>query len=127
MDKLGLGDSRLHIFNAMILLATFGYFRCIWGPQAAWAIYTDIKSAWNVFEYNNDCLLKDMAVSLGIPLDKACREELLPNWLAILVLSTNLVLIGLNYFWYSKMLTRTIGRFGKSGRRVPVAEKLKEK
>jgi hypothetical protein len=77
MDKTGLGKSSfLYISNIVFLIATFFCSRLVWGFQTSYLFFLD------VFE--------NIAHIPKIP--------------CIILLITNLILYGLNIFWFSKML-----------------------
>ncbi|KIW04024.1 hypothetical protein, variant [Verruconis gallopava] len=112
LDKANMTGSTAQLINGILLLASFGGSRLVWGTYQSWMIYKDIWHAWNnprpsTAECLKYALYQRRGAGLEIPL--TCRE--LPNWLALLYVGANTALTVLNFYWYSLMIAAVRKRF----------------
>ena len=104
--------STAQLVNGILLLASFGASRLVWGSYQSWMIYNDIWRAWYATKPSSPECLKYVAhqysgEGLQVPTD--CRA--LPGWLAILYVGANTALTVLNFYWYWKMIAAVRKRF----------------
>lgn len=90
MDKTGMTGSTAQLINGILLLATFGGSRLIWGTYQSMNMYRDIWTAYST-----------------------PGENPVPAWLAIAYIIANTTLSCLNIFWFSKMIAALKKRFDK--------------
>ena len=90
MDKTGLTGSRAQLINGIMLLATFGGSRLVWGSYQSIMMYRDIWAAYT-----------------------QPGELPVPSWLALAYVTSNSILSALNFYWFSKMITAVQKRFKK--------------
>ena len=93
-DKLGLTGSKLQLYNGIALIVTFGGCRLIWGSWASWFM---LKDVWRAMQEPGE-----------LPV---------PRWLAAAYLASTLVLSGLNFWWFGKMIQTVMARFDGSGKK----------
>ena len=80
--------STAQLVNGILLLATFGGSRLVWGSYQSVNMYRDIYTAYTTPGKNP-----------------------VPAWLAIAYVVANTVLSALNFFWFSKMIAALRKRF----------------
>ncbi|KAK4692860.1 hypothetical protein P7C71_g4427, partial [Lecanoromycetidae sp. Uapishka_2] len=90
MDKLRLTGSRAQLVNGIMLIATFGCSRLLWGTYQSVRMYQDIWTAFNT--------------PGGLPV---------PPWLATAYVVSNTTLSVLNVYWFGRMITTLRKRFKK--------------
>lgn len=122
LDKFGMTGSTAQLINGILLLASFGGSRLVWGSYQSWMIYNDIWQAWHATKpWGAECLKyathQYNGNGLHVPTD--CR--VLPGWLALLYVGANTALTVLNFYWYWKMIAAVRKRF------VPKDEKASVK
>jgi hypothetical protein len=112
LDKFDMTGSTAQLINGILLLASFGGARLIWGSYQSWMIYWDIWQAWNnQAPLTADCVKYAYASALETP--TVCRT--LTGWLALLYVGGNTALTCLNFFWYWKMIAAVRKRFVPKG------------
>jgi hypothetical protein len=122
LDKFDMTGSRAQLINGILLLASFGGSRLVWGSYQSWMIYKDIWRAWhNTEPYGTECLKYSLHQYIGAGLEVPTTCRALPGWLAILYVGANTALTALNFYWYSKMVAAVRKRF------VPNEEKASSK
>jgi hypothetical protein len=110
----------------MILLFSFFSARLVWGTYQSLRVYQDVWAAVQSKPMNvTDVLAKRMASPAvlnalvdGEEVVKANEEVLkfagrnvVPVWLAITYLGSNLILNSLNFYWFGKMIETVMKRF----------------
>lgn len=108
--------SLAQLINGLFLLSTFFCCRLVWGTYQSVRVYQDI---WAALHHKP---------SLTSPLRDSDPEmmrfatvEHVPVYLALLYLSSNLVLNTLNFYWFRKMIDTLRKRFQPTP--TPAAEK----
>ena len=104
LDKFDKTGSTAQLINGILLLASFGGSRLIWGSYQSWSIYKDIWHAWHATKPSSVECLK---YATSVPTE--CRT--LPTWLALVYVGGNTALTVLNFYWYSKMIGAVRKRF----------------
>ena len=79
--------------NGVMLVATFGASRLLWGTYQTVNLFKDMWEAYNT--------------PGGLPV---------PPWLALVYVTANITLTGLNVFWFGKMIRTLRARFEDSPR-----------
>lgn len=139
LDKVNMTGSRAQWYNGMMLLFTFFSCRLIWGTWQSAAVYVDMFKALSQTWYSPSSISEVFQARASASLqctDKSCLRanaevhkfasyttDGIPTWLVVTYVASNLVLNGLNYFWFSKMIETVMKRF----REPAPAEKEKEK
>lgn len=116
LDKLGMTGSAFQWVNGMLLLATFGGSRLVWGSWQSWRIYQDVWMAWTdrtPYELKCKAYRAVMERGLGLSVPVECR--VLPWWLGALYVGGNTLLSVLNFYWYYKMILAVRKRFEPRG------------
>ena len=90
MDKTGMTGSTAQLVNGILLLATFGCSRLVWGSYQSVNMYRDMWTAYTT-----------------------PGENPVPAWLAVAYVIANTILNVLNFFWFSKMIAALRKRFDK--------------
>lgn len=119
-DKLNMTGSKVQFYNGIILLFTFFGCRLCWGTYQSVRVFYDVYRAI----FSPHLALDDptfgkfsngtVADAASIPQSDIMRfagDRDVPVWLAGCYLASNLVLNGLNWFWFSKMIETLRKRF----------------
>lgn len=88
LDKLGKTGSNLQLYNGICLISSFFGCRLVWGTYQTWLLSNDIFSAWQNHESGSS-----------------------HTWLFLTYFIGNASLTGLNFFWFSKMISALRRRF----------------
>jgi hypothetical protein len=108
MDKMKMTGSRAQLYNGLMLLFTFFSARLVYGTYQSIRVFGDIVDAIDA-NPNPD--------ELSSPLMLFAHEQsTVPLWIGAVYLASNLVLNGLNFYWFFKMIQAVRKRF------VPVVE-----
>lgn len=119
-DKLSLTGSTLQLINGIFLLLTFMSCRLIWGTYQSIRVFGDIWTAYHAGPVTFlDPTIKSFDNATAIDAGTTERTAILqfadgqtvPLWLAFAYLASNLVLNGLNWFWFTKMIETLRKRF----------------
>lgn len=125
-DKLHMTGSKPQWYNGMILLASFFSCRLVWGTYQSVRVYQDVWRALQSGPMNvTEGVARRMAspLVLGALMDgkgvveaneevlKYAEGNVVPTWLAVTYLSSNLVLNSLNFYWFGKMVETVRSRF----------------
>lgn len=98
--------SRAQLYNGIILLATFGCSRLVWGSYQSVRIYQDVWTALKtpgvIQADKTGSVFQDWRGSV---------ESTVPMWLAWAYLGSNTVLSVLNFVWFEKMIRTIRKRF----------------
>jgi hypothetical protein len=111
-DKLEMTGSRAQLYNGLALLATFFGCRLVWGTIQSARVWADM---WRAVHSAPDAGYIAAAFEHAGPdresMAFAAAGEPLPVWLALLYLTSNLVLNALNWHWFFKMIAAVRKRF----------------
>jgi hypothetical protein len=112
--------SRLQFFNGILLLLTFSSCRLGWGTYQSVQVFRDVYNAYHagpvtfldpgVKSFDNTTAL-DAGAADKIDMMRFAEGQTVPLWLAFAYLASNLVLNGLNWFWFGKMIETLRKRF----------------
>jgi len=134
--------SKPQLYNGIALLVTFFLCRLVWGTWQSAVVYVDMWRALSTppsEAYLAAALAKSNSTALSPPTPDTnpmffllAREgdAAIPLWLPLMYLVSNLVLNGLNWYWFVKMVAAVRKRFEppKQGKiAVPAAESEKTK
>ncbi|KAF2812748.1 DUF887-domain-containing protein [Mytilinidion resinicola] len=111
-DKLNLTGSTVQLYNGMALLFTFFCSRLLWGSYQSVRVFYDIYRAFT-------------SEMRDVPIDWAAEPSLnpdtdimrfagnrpMPLWLAVTYLGANIILNGLNWMWFGRMIETVRKRF----------------
>jgi hypothetical protein len=118
-DKLNMTGSTLQFVNGIVLLFTFFSCRLCWGTYNSIRVFSDVYRAYTA----GPVLLTDPATgklssnttvgNAGFKHDilRFADGQSVPLWLAAAYLASNLILNGLNWYWFSKMIETLRKRF----------------
>ena len=107
-DKLDLTGSRRQLFNGIFLLSTFFGCRLCWGTYQSLRVYQDM---WMALHHTPGATYGKAESLIHDEIMKYTGEEVLPLWLAVTYLGSNLVLNALNFYWFAKMIDALRKRF----------------
>ncbi|KAI9796560.1 MAG: hypothetical protein M1833_006124 [Piccolia ochrophora] len=113
LDKLGMTGSRIQLYNGLMLVATFGGCRLIWGTYQSVLIYQDVWTAWT-----SDVPTGEKYAPLpGATVEEVLRhqQQSMPTWLAGSYLGANTILSVLNFYWFERMIAAVRKRFDPKG------------
>ncbi|RJE24575.1 hypothetical protein PHISCL_03106 [Aspergillus sclerotialis] len=143
LDKVNMTGSRAQWYNGMMLLFTFFSCRLIWGTWQSAAVYVDMFKALSQTWYSPSSISEVFQARASASLqctDTSClraNSEVhkfaaytangIPTWLVATYVASNLVLNGLNYFWFSKMIETVMKRFREPAPAEKEKKKKKEK
>lgn len=127
--------SKLQWYNGMMLLAVFFSCRIVWGTWQSVVVYGDMWHAlkqsrsaahfpfldgvptnapvFNIGQgpalcVNEDCIQANAEIA---KFAHHFTNVALPQWLPIVYVAANLILNGLNYYWFSQMIDAVLKRF----------------
>jgi hypothetical protein len=125
--------SRLQWYNGMALLLVFFSCRLVWGTYSSIRVYIDMFRAVrqtlttshssildgvdisaNIFQARDGAIcVNEVCARANAEVAKFARYNVtgVPLWLALTYVASNIVLNGLNYFWFSKMIETVTKRF----------------
>lgn len=121
-DKLALTGSTLQLINGIFLLLTFMSCRLFWGTYQSIRVFSDIWSAYHagpiapLLDPSNDAKSFPNTTTTTPTSDRSemmrfANNQSIPLWLALAYLTSNIVLNGLNWFWFTKMIETLRKRF----------------
>lgn len=127
-DKLGMTGSTFQLVNGIVLIATFGCSRLLWGTYQSMLIYKDLWTAWNFVQPKAAAGLETVVLNVtdfgGASAVEAVELDL---WLGVLYLGSNTILCALNFYWFGLMISSVRKRFvplkGKRRDRVEGSKK----
>ncbi|KAA8914572.1 TLC domain-containing protein [Sphaerosporella brunnea] len=108
-DKLNLSGSIYQLINGFCLLGTFFCCRLLWGTYNSVLVFRDI-----FWVYAHPPPAEGHAFA----------GKTVPLWLAIIYLGSNLLLNGLNYWWFSRMIQTVSARFKTPKEGTAAKEKI---
>ncbi|KAI9805084.1 MAG: hypothetical protein M1825_000918 [Sarcosagium campestre] len=111
LDKFGMTGSRIQFYNGMVLLATFGSSRLLWGTYQSIQIYQDVWKALQASPGSIDTNITKSGTSAAAQFLPASGEQSVPTWLAWTYLGSNTLLSFLNFYWFWLMIGTVMKRF----------------
>ncbi|KAL4919330.1 TLC domain-containing protein [Aspergillus aurantiobrunneus] len=136
LDKVNMTGSSLQWYNGMALLVVFFFCRLFWGTWQSVIVYKDMFAAlgqtWaassspltpvditaEIFQARDGGLLciNEACVRANAEITKYAKYTAsgIPTWLVVTYVTSNLILNGLNYYWFSKMIETVMKRFRPS-------------
>jgi hypothetical protein len=118
-DKLNMTGSTIQFVNGIALLFTFFSCRIVWGTYQSILVFTDIYHAYTAGaitlsdpEYgqlNNNTTLPNAGFKHNVL--QFAEGQTVPLWVVTAYLASNVILNGLNWFWFSKMIETLRKRF----------------
>lgn len=129
-DKLNMTGSNLQFVNGIVLLFTFFSCRLCWGTYNSFRVFADVYRAYaagavtladpEVGKLSSNTTLGNAGFKHDIL--RFAEGQTVPLWLAAAYLISNLILNGLNWFWFGKMIETLRKRFDPPlGTRKPEA------
>ena len=134
-DKLNMTGSRPQWYNGMALLSSFFCCRLVWGTYQSVRVYQDVWAAlhWTPLlspsdptarvgsamagTWSPDLVFEPLGESDEImrfaspPTPTSPGTMVVPQWLAMVYLGSNIVLNTLNFYWFGKMIETVQSRF----------------
>ncbi|CAD6572287.1 MAG: hypothetical protein ASARMPREDX12_005094 [Alectoria sarmentosa] len=113
-DKLHMTGSRPQWYNGMFLLSSFFCCRLVWGTYQSIRVSQDVWAAlhYDPLTMTSKAVFEPDAGSVEIM--RFAGDYPMPAWLAIVYMSSNLVLNTLNFYWFGKMIETIRKRFAES-------------
>ncbi|KAL4866364.1 hypothetical protein BDV12DRAFT_135440 [Aspergillus spectabilis] len=134
LDKVNMTGSSLQWYNGMALLVVFFCCRLVWGTWQSVIVYMDmfaaLKQTWSanpsspfgpvditahVFQARDDgsLCINEACVRANAEISKYSKYTAggVPTWLVLTYVTSNIILNGLNYYWFSKMIETVMKRF----------------
>ena len=117
LDKINMTGSRIQLYNGILLIATIGLCRLVWGVYQSFWMYRDVCTALQTPD-NVGILAYDMIRSVCGRSPNPTPEvfdssdgPIVPIWLAFAYLGSNTMLSGLNFYWFWLMIEAVSKRF----------------
>ncbi|KAI9674143.1 MAG: hypothetical protein M1817_001961 [Caeruleum heppii] len=119
-DKVHMTGSRAQLYNGLVLLATFFFCRLVWGTYQSIRVYQDVWAALHQpvgYRYeggpgNATSLASHQSLTKSADdLMRFTTVQVVPKWLAVTYLGSNIVLNTLNFYWFGKMIEAVRKRF----------------
>ncbi|KAI9857492.1 MAG: hypothetical protein M1813_008242 [Trichoglossum hirsutum] len=109
-DKLHMTGSKAQLYNGLMLLATFFSCRLVWGTYQSIRVYQDV---WAALQNPGPGYRRSSASAAGDEDDmmRFSGSQVVPVWLAITYLGSNVILNTLNFYWFGKMIEAVRKRF----------------
>ncbi|RDW93291.1 TLC domain-containing protein [Aspergillus mulundensis] len=134
LDKVNMTGSNLQWYNGMALLVVFFCCRLIWGTWQSALVYMDmfnaLRQTWSagpssplnpvditaqIFQARDDgsLCINEACVRANAEITKYSKYTAggVPTWLVVTYVTSNVILNGLNYYWFSKMIETVMKRF----------------
>ena len=118
-DKLNMTGTTVQLVNGIVLLCTFFSCRILWGSYQSIRVFTDVYHAYTagavprsdpeVGKLSNDTIVGNAGFKNDIL--QYSEGQTVPLWLISAYLASNVILNGLNWFWFSKMIETLRKRF----------------
>jgi TLC domain len=129
-DKLNMTGSTLQWYNGIVLLLTFFGCRLVWGTYQSVCVFRDI---WQIMQTGIPairdvhsspgssifvprdgqlCMGKESCVAAQTEVMKFAHDaSIVPMWLAMTYLGSNMILHSLNFYWFGRMIETVRKRF----------------
>ncbi|KAI9846702.1 MAG: hypothetical protein M1837_003757 [Sclerophora amabilis] len=114
-DKVNMTGSKAQWYNGIALLASFLSCRLLWGTYQSVRVYQDVWAALQapgpdpLSSMSSDQLL--LITNPDLKIMKLSGPQVVPLWLSITYLGSNIVLNTLNFYWFGKMIETVRKRF----------------
>lgn len=103
------------LVNGIFLLSSFFCCRLLWGTYQSVQVFTDVFHLYfsppSETHPTADELVHQDPLAHGAIVPHPFAGKMVPLWLAIIYLGSNLILNGLNYFWFFRMIQTVSARF----------------
>lgn len=127
--------STLQFVNGIFLLLTFFSCRLLWGTYQSFRVFYDVYNAYaagavtltdlEFGKLNNSTVVGNAGFKHDVL--QFAEGQTVPLWLAAAYLASNIILNGLNWFWFGKMIETLRKRFDPPiGTRKPEVNEPKE-
>jgi hypothetical protein len=104
-DKMNMTGSTPQLINGILLLATFFSCRLVWGTYSSYLVFRDV---WPVL-FPSASAPATVFSKTGVM--RFTDSGNVPVWVGGVYLASNIVLNGLNAYWFSKMIDAVRKRF----------------
>ncbi|KAF2116281.1 TLC domain-containing protein [Lophiotrema nucula] len=137
-DKLNMTGTKVQLYNGIMLLFTFFSCRLLWGSYQSVRVFNDVYRAINsgagtlhdpeLGKLNNGTVVPDSPIPES-EIMRFAGDRVVPLWLAVAYLASNIILNGLNWFWFGKMIETIRKRFDpplgtrKAEKKIEIEEK----
>jgi hypothetical protein len=141
-DKLNMTGSTIQFVNGIALLFTFFSCRIVWGTYQSIRVFTDVYHVYTAGpvtlsdpdfgKLNSDTIVGNAGFKNDVL--QFAEGQTVPLWVVTAYLVSNLILNGLNWFWFGKMIETLRKRFDppfgtkkpeiKEPSRIPEDEKV---
>jgi hypothetical protein len=118
-DKLNMTGTTIQLVNGIVLLCTFFSCRIVWGSYQSIRVFTDVYHAYtagavarsdpDVGKLSDNTTLSNAGFKHDVL--QFAEGQTVPLWLITAYLASNLILNGLNWFWFGKMIETLRKRF----------------
>ncbi|EUC31211.1 hypothetical protein COCCADRAFT_28035 [Bipolaris zeicola 26-R-13] len=118
-DKLNMTGSTVQFVNGLMLLFTFFSCRLVWGTYQSIRVFGDVYHLYmsshipqhdpEVGKLSDDTYVNNAGFKNDLL--QYSSGQTIPLWLISAYLASNLILNGLNWFWFSKMIETLRKRF----------------
>ncbi|KAI9776163.1 MAG: hypothetical protein M1839_000579 [Geoglossum umbratile] len=130
-DKVNMTGSRAQLYNGLVLLSVFFSCRLVWGTYQSVRVYQDVWAALQRPATSR----YDSPTTMPPPLSydeeggimQFAGPQVIPVWLAITYLGSNVILNTLNFFWFGKMIDAVKKRFSPPTEKVKVQAEVTNK
>ncbi|KAI9840436.1 MAG: hypothetical protein M1838_004062 [Thelocarpon superellum] len=116
-DKTNMTGTRAQLINGLLLLVTFFSCRLVWGTYQSVRVYQDVWAALQAPRRKmalGNATMSAVTEGAGDSVSEMMMfagDEVVPVWLAIVYLGSNVVLNTLNFYWFGKMIEALRKRF----------------
>lgn len=122
-DKLNLTGTKIQLYNGILLLFTFFSCRLCWGSYQSMRVFSDVYKVltanrltlsdpeFGKLNNNGTLVTPPELFEPQSEIMQFAGDRLVPVWLAGCYLLSNLVLNGLNWYWFGKMIETIRKRF----------------
>lgn len=118
-DKLNMTGTTVQLVNGVFLLISFFSCRLVWGTYHSIRVFSDIYHAYSAGaitlsdpefgKLNSSTVVGNAGFKHDVL--RFAEGQTVPLWLAGAYLASNLILNGLNWFWFGKMIETLRKRF----------------
>ncbi|KAI9764433.1 MAG: hypothetical protein M1840_008456 [Geoglossum simile] len=132
-DKVNMTGSRPQFYNGLALLVTFFSCRLVWGTYQSVRVYQDVWAALQNpgTDHRNSTSVPGVSPPLHYSEEggimRFAGPQVIPVWLAITYLGSNVILNTLNFFWFGKMIDAVKKRFTTPNEKLEVKAEVKAK
>ena len=113
-DKLHMTGSRAQWYNGVFLLSSFFCCRLLWGTYQSIRVSQDVWAALHYDPLASSAKAVFEPEAESAEMMRFAGDYAMPAWLAVVYLSSNIVLNTLNFYWFGKMIETIKKRFAES-------------